>query len=107
MVELDDRSGVPSKFPGGQQSPMASDNILPIIHQDWDIETKCFDTLSDLAYLLVSMDSRVFRVRFERCCGEVSHLQGCRHVFLRSKSQSDYGRRFAEAQTTTINSKNE
>jgi hypothetical protein len=32
---------------------MASDNILPIIYQDWDIETKCFDTLSDLAYLLV------------------------------------------------------
>jgi hypothetical protein len=41
---------------------MASDNILPIIHQDWDIETKCFDTLSDLAYLLVSMDSRVLWV---------------------------------------------
>jgi hypothetical protein len=66
---------------------MPSDNILPIIDQDGDIETKCFDTLSDLAYLLVGMDSRVFGMGFERCCGEVSHLQGCRHLFLRCVSR--------------------
>jgi|SRR5580704_8998250 hypothetical protein len=84
---------------------MASYNILPIIYQDRDIETKCFDTLSDLAYLLVSMDSRVFWVRFERCCGEISYLQGCRHVFLRCTSQSEYRTGFSIAQTTMINSK--
>jgi hypothetical protein len=62
VAQLDYRNGVPAEFPRGQQPSMAGYYVLPVVDQDWDVKPKCLDTLSDLAYLLVFMDSRVLWV---------------------------------------------
>ena len=54
---------------------MSGDHVLPVIHKDWNIKAERLNTLSDLEYLLVAMDSRVLWVGFKRRCREVDHLQ--------------------------------
>lgn len=43
---------------------MSGDHVLPVIRKDWDIKTECLNTLGDLEYLFVTMNSRVLWVEF-------------------------------------------
>lgn len=61
-------------FSCSEQPPMAGDYVLPLIDQNRDVETKRLDAMSDLAYLLFSMDARVLWMRFERCYREVGYF---------------------------------
>jgi hypothetical protein len=46
---------------------VARDDLLLIIDQERDVESKRLDALSDLANLFVAMNPGVSRVRFQGC----------------------------------------
>jgi hypothetical protein len=54
---------------------MTSDDLLPVIDQEGQVESKRVDTLSDLADLFVAMNPGVSRVGFQGCRTEVGNLQ--------------------------------
>jgi hypothetical protein len=67
---------------------MTSDDLVPVIDQEGQVESKRVDTLSDLADLFVAMNPGVSRVGFQGCRTEVGNLQrrGRRlHFYLRSE----------------------
>jgi hypothetical protein len=55
---------VPAQLARGLESPVACDDLLLVIDQEWDVESKRLDALSDLANLFVAMNPGVSRVRF-------------------------------------------
>jgi hypothetical protein len=54
---------------------MARHDLLLVIDQERDVESKRLDALSDLANLFVAMNPRVSRVGFQGCSSEVRNLQ--------------------------------
>src|SRR5271154_4073341 len=83
MTQPNSRYGVPPQLACGQKSPVARDDLLLVIDQERDVESKRLDALSDLANLFVAMNPRVSRVGFQGCSTEVGNLQWrCRRLHL-------------------------
>jgi hypothetical protein len=64
MTQPNSWNGLPPQLARGQESPVARDDLLLVIDQERDIESKRLDALSDLANLFVAMNSRVSWVGF-------------------------------------------
>jgi hypothetical protein len=56
------------------QPPVTSDDLLLVIDQERHVESKRLDALSNLADLLVSVNSWVARVWFQRCRTKVRNF---------------------------------
>jgi hypothetical protein len=62
---------------------VARDDLLLVIDQEWDVEAKRLDALSDLTNLFVAMNRGVSWVGIQGCSTEVDNLQLCRrHLHL-------------------------
>jgi hypothetical protein len=71
MTQPNGGYGVPPQLARGKKSPVARDDLLLVIDQKRNVESKRLDALSDLADLFVAMNPGVSRVRFQGCSAKV------------------------------------
>lgn len=74
MAQLDRRNRIPRHLARGDQPPVTRDDLLLLIDQQRNVESKRLDTLSNLADLLVSVYSWVAWIRFQSCRSEICDL---------------------------------
>lgn len=56
MTELDRRDRVPPQLARGLEPAMAGDDLVLVIDQEWDVEPKRLDALSNVVDLLIALD---------------------------------------------------